>query len=462
MISRRKLLQFASASALVGFKPALAMSAYDEFIEITADRATALLLGENSAPVPVWAFDGTVPGPTIRARKGDTIRIRLRNALDQPTSIHWHGIRIDNAMDGVAGLTQAPVEPGASFDYVFKVPDAGTFWYHSHNRSWEQVERGLYGALIVDEPEQLFDPANDVTLVIDDWRINQSGRIEEDFGNIGDWSHGGRLGNWLTVNGQSRPAIPLKRGEPSRVRLINAANARILELDLEGIGAKLIAYDGQTFDHVQETTYNPVLLGPAQRIDMIVTPSASGVLPLREMSGTPFEFAHFLVSETSATRQFEMSGLSPNLLPDPDLAGARTFELHMGGGMMGRMTGAIVEGNYLEGEALFRTKQVWAFNGVAGLAEKSFFSAQRGESIVVRVINDTAFPHAMHVHGHHFRVIERSGSKIDKTPWRDTFLIGPTQETTIAFVADNPGKWLIHCHMLEHQAAGMKTWFEVG
>jgi FtsP/CotA-like multicopper oxidase with cupredoxin domain len=129
--------------------------------------------------------------------------------------------------------------------------------------------------------------------------------------------------------------------------------------------------------------------------------------------------------------------------------------------MMGGMQGAMVDGTYLTGPELFRTAQVWAFNGVAGLTAEPFFAARRGETIVVNVVNDTAFPHAMHVHGHHFRVLERSGADINDRPWLDTFLIGPTQKTTIAFVADNPGKWLFHCHMLEHQAAGMKTWFEV-
>jgi FtsP/CotA-like multicopper oxidase with cupredoxin domain len=145
VISRRRLLQLAGAAASVGASSSIALARSDAFIEFVARTATAPLLGGDGGPVPVWTFNGTVPGPTIRASKGDEIRIRFRNDLDQPTSIHWHGIRIDNRMDGVAGLTQDAVNPGETFDYVFEVPDAGTFWYHSHNRSWEQVERGLYG-----------------------------------------------------------------------------------------------------------------------------------------------------------------------------------------------------------------------------------------------------------------------------------------------------------------------------
>ncbi len=134
----------------------------------------------------------------------------------------------------------------------------------------------------------------------------------------------------------------------------------------------------------------------------------------------------------------------------------------MTGGAMGRMVEAVYQGKVLSGEDYPRTKQLWAFNGVANLAEEPLLAAQRGETIILEVFNDTAFMHAMHVHGHHFRVIERSGATIDDgDPWRDTFLVGPEQTVRIAFVADNPGKWLFHCHMLEHAAAGMNTWFDV-
>lgn len=462
MISRRQLLQSAGATTLASIAPGFASAKSDSFVEITARPGTASFLGDGQPRVPIWGFNGTTPGPTIRATRGDTVRVRFHNALEQPTSIHWHGVRIENAMDGVAGLTQDPVQPGETFDYVFTVPDAGTFWYHSHNRSWEQVERGLYGALIVEEPEPGFDRENDITLVLDDWLVNSAGRIDEGLGDLGDWSHAGRLGNWLTVNGQTAPEIPLALNQPTRVRLINAANARILEVDLERIGAQVIAYDGQTLTRPQTPEYNPVLLGPAQRMDVVLTPSEVGTLPLRLIADTPHSFADFVVNEASSLPPAGLPAIGPSGLPEPDVRSARTFDLHMEGGAMGGLRGAVVDGDYLQGRALFRTGRVWAFNGVAGLAEKPFFRVQEGESVVVRVINDTAFPHAMHVHGHHFRVIDLSGAEIVDDHWRDTFLIGSTQTTSIAFVADNPGKWLFHCHMLEHQAAGMTTWFEVG
>jgi len=145
-------------------------------------------------------------------RQGETVRVRLENDLPQPTTIHWHGIRIDNAMDGVAGLTQPAVEPGGSFDYAFKVPDAGTFWYHPHNLSWEQVARGLYGPLIVDEPDPP-EVDQDIALVFDDWRLDETGQIHEaSFAAMMDWSHAGRLGNVLTINGQDLMDVPVVAG----------------------------------------------------------------------------------------------------------------------------------------------------------------------------------------------------------------------------------------------------------
>jgi len=142
-------------------------------------------------------------------------------------------------MDGVSGLTQEPVQPGASFVYDFEVPDAGTYWYHAHNKSWNQVGRGLYGPMIIDEPEKPFDRSHDIALVLVDWRLRRPGVLDtESFGSLMDWSHGGRLGNWITVNGEPAPVMALRRGEAYRLRLINAANARVFEVNPNRFDAK--------------------------------------------------------------------------------------------------------------------------------------------------------------------------------------------------------------------------------
>ncbi len=461
--NRRRFLTLSAGAAASCSMPArlFAATGGDGVLELRTARSRHRLFGADGAESELWTYNGTTPGPEIRVVRGERIRARLVNDLDEPTSIHWHGIRIANAMDGVAGLTQQAVPPGGTFDYEFVAPDAGTYWYHAHNRSWNEVGRGLYGPLIVEEPDPVFDRAHDLTLVIDDWRLNPDGSLDvESFGSLMEWAHGGRLGNWLTVNGESEPTFSLVAGEPYRLRLINAANSRILELDPSRFGARILAYDGQPLPVPAALDYSPFLLGPAQRVDLLVVPTAD--FALEEISGQePFRFAGFKVNGSGEALSPEMQ-FHPNDLPEPDLANARTVQLDMRGGAMGGPVEIIYRGKKLGADDFRQTGQVWALNGVANLADEPFFSTVRGQTIIIETINNTAFPHAMHTHGHHFRVIGRSGATIDDgKPWRDTFLIGAGQSTRIAFVADNPGKWLYHCHMLEHAAAGMTTWFEV-
>lgn len=463
-LNRRLFLSSAVGAAAAGMVPAALRSsiASDGWLELTAGPSQKKLYREDSAPSDLWTYNNATPGPEIRVPRGDRLRVRLINQLEEPTSIHWHGIRIANEMDGVSDLTQEPVPPGGTFEYDFAVPDAGTYWYHAHNKSWNQVARGLYGPLIVEEAEPAFDREHDLTLVIDDWRLNPSGALDlASLGSLMDWSHGGRLGNWLTVNGTSLPRYTLNAGEHYRLRLINAANARVLEINPGRFNAEVLALDGQALPEAEAPRYAPLLIGPAQRMDLLVTPKAGNDFALEEVSGEPFAFATFSVAG-SARPSGSPPRLGPNSIPEPDPDNASTVKLDMTGGAMGGAVDIIYKGKRLEADDYRKTGQMWAFNGVANLADEPMFSAERGETIIIETTNNTAFMHAMHLHGHHFRVIERGGSTIDDgKPWRDTFLVGPDQTTTIAFVADNPGKWLLHCHMLEHAAAGMNTWFEV-
>lgn len=463
IVNRRSFLK--QLSAVMAAVPLLHLKsaiAADGFRELTAKKTKVKLAGPNGPASDLWGYDGRVPGPIIRVKRGDTLRIRFRNELDEPTSVHWHGIRIENAMDGVAGLTQDAVQPGESFDYVFTVPDAGTYWYHAHNKSWYEVARGLYGLLIVDEPEALFSKDADISLVLDDWRLDGEGRFDvASLGHMMDWSHGGRMGNRLAVNGETRPDIAVETGRWYRIRLLNACNSRILSLDPNSIGAKVIAYDGQPVGEARTLAYSPHLLGPAQRVDLVVRFDKPGTVPFAlDNDGQPYAFANFRI-ENGAGEAGELTTIPQTDLPALDLNSAKHFKLLMEGGAMGRMGHLTYNGEPLNRMIMMRTKQMWGFNGITNFPDEPFFSVKKGETVVIETINDTAFPHAMHTHGHHFQVIDRSGSDDREMPWRDTFLVGPEQTTKIAFVADNPGKWLYHCHMLEHAAAGMTTWFEV-
>ena len=190
-LNRRQFLATSSAFAGMSASAGFANSPPTNLI---AQESDVQLLPGDYGKTSLWCFDGSSPGPEIRVAQGGRVQRRLVNRFSQGTSTHWHGIRIDNAMDGVSGLTQDAVQPGDAFDYDFFVPDAGTYWYHAHNRSLEQVARGLYGALIVEEAEAL-DIDREEVLILDDWRINpETAQIQNDFGAPRDLSHAGRLG----------------------------------------------------------------------------------------------------------------------------------------------------------------------------------------------------------------------------------------------------------------------------
>mgnify|MGYP000017657775 FL=1 len=468
-LSRRHLLQGGLALSAVGLGLPRFARAATLPRTLTAGPGEALLLEEGQPKTKTWLYDGVSPGPILRARQGEEVNLRLVNRLPQPTTIHWHGIRIDNAMDGVAHLTQEAVPPGETFDYRFTVPDAGTFWYHPHNRSWEQVARGLYGLLIVEEKDGWGGANQDIAIVADDWRLGDDGQIDEaSFGHMMDWSHAGRLGNTLTLNGQDQLDIPVNKGERIRLRLCNTCNARVLELRIEHPNIWVIAEDGQPVPP-RELTDGTIALAPGERADLLIDMNQPphSTAAITEVSNGQRLVAGNLVYTESVVDTFvpfpdRPLPLPANPLPmNLDLADAQAVELLLEGGAMGRMAEALHDGRMKDIRSLVGEGLVWALNGTAGMTDQPLFTAPLGRTVTIDMRNDTAWPHAMHVHGHHFKVIERNGKPTGSEAWKDTVLLERLESARIAFVADNPGKWMIHCHMLEHQAGGMTTWFRV-
>ncbi|WP_028464992.1 multicopper oxidase family protein [Nisaea denitrificans] len=460
-LSRRNLLRAMGATGIasaVAGQPASA--AITPKARLEARPGTARLAPAEYEPTPIWGYDGGVPGPTIRVRQGERVDREFLNNLPQASTIHWHGIRIDNAMDGVPELTQAAVPPGGTFDYGFTLPDAGTYWYHPHNRTWEQLARGLYGALIVEEPEAP-DVDRDEVLLIDDWRLTETAQIAENFGAMHDWSHGGRIGNWITVNGDGYWTSDARQNDRMRLRLVNPSNARIFNLSLKGLSGWVVALDGQPVLTPQPA--ETLVLAPAQRIDLIVDVTANAGTEASLVSherGGSYAVAVFRVGKAEAERRIEAPGPLPaNPVPETGpLQNARAVDLVMDGGAMGRMRSAVLNGTDTDIRTLVSKGKAWAFNGQAEMTDTPLLSAMTGETVRIRMENRSRWPHAMHLHGHHFRQIlqeERMG------PLRDTLLVQSDETAEIAFVADNPGDWLLHCHMVEHAAAGMMTWLKV-
>jgi len=457
--NRRSFLH--TSAALMGglMLPRLASAAP---ATLSAREAVADLGVEGVRETRIWGYDGLLPGPMLRVKQGERLSRRFLNQLPLHSTVHWHGIRIDSAMDGVPGLSQEPVAPGDTFDYDFVLPDAGTYWYHPHNYTSEQLARGLYGPLIVDEASPP-EVDRDEVLMIDDWRLDEAGQIHDgSFSSVHDRAHGGRLGNWVTVNGQSLYSLELKRHERVRFRLVNAANARILRLGFLGAKGWVVALDGMPLE--TPAPLAQIVLAPAQRADVIVDvdPAEEPVVHLYAVAGQDrLAIASFpVVGDARPARLDPPSALPANpVAPLDDLLSAKTVPVVMGGGAMGGLQEAIFEGEKRSLRDLAGEGLVWAMNGVVFRPKEPLFQAKLGEIVRLALVNDTAWPHGMHVHGHHFREVMADGSF---GPLRDTILVDVGEKKDIAFVADNPGKWLFHCHMVEHAAGGMSTWFTVG
>jgi FtsP/CotA-like multicopper oxidase with cupredoxin domain len=454
--SRRALVLGAGAAALGSVVPLRCSFAELEIRDyrLTAKSATVNLTGDGHPNTAVWAYDGTVPGPELRVRQGDPVRIVVSNRLGEDTTVHWHGIRLPNAMDGVPGLTQKSIRPGESFTYEFTPPDAGTFWYHPHADSLQQLGRGLAGALIVEEREPVAVD-RDLLWIIEDWRLDNDGRIAPGFGNRMEAGMSGRIGNTVTINGRVPELFTAKAGERVRLRLINAALARIIGLRFEGHKPVVVAYDGQPCDpHPLED--GRLVLGPAMRADLIIDMAGKPGQTYRVIDDFYPDLTYKLVDFVYASEKpirdprDRSPKLPANPLPEPDLAAAERHEIALQGGMMGDM-GMMGMGG-----------ATWAMNGMSMTGDGQpdmppLFTLKRGQSCVLALRNETAWWHPMHLHGHSFRVISRNGKANPIREWRDTVLIPARESAEIAFVADNPGDWMFHCHVTDHQEAGMMT-----
>ena len=464
-VTRRRFIAAASVCAVLPALRSGAAGAVPQVRLLQAGVSRQQLVPADYPDTEVWSFNGAVPGPLLRARQGDTLRVTLRNALPQPTTVHWHGIRLPNAMDGVPHLTQRPVAPGQDFVYEFALPDAGTYWYHPHERSQEQVARGLYGALIVDERDPPpFD--RDETWVLSDWRLNRDATPVDDYdSNLFDLTHAGRIGNTVTVTGRFTPVggeLPLRAGERLRLRLVNAASARIFRLKFDGHAPQVIALDGHPV--APHPAGEGVVLGPGMRADLAI-----------DCRHKPGE--RFVVSDVFYPRELQVMelvyrdeaplrmkpldaplALPPNPLAEPDSARVQRHEFVFAGGAMGSLREAELQGKRVGIRELVRDHRIaWTINGVARghHAHEPLLTLKRGSHHLFALHNDTAWHHPIHIHGIAFRIISRNGRPAPHREWADTALLAPRERVEIAFVADNPGDWMVHCHVLSHQSGGM-------
>ena len=470
-MSRRAVLQAGASVMLAGWSGSGVRADTNHVIQIAARAGDAPLRGPDQPPTAIWGYDGKVPGSILRVPQGQPVRIVVDNRLGEDTTVHWHGIRLPNAMDGVPGLTQPPIKPGEQFAYEFTPPDAGTFWYHPHVDSLRQLGRGLAGALIVEAPQRI-EVDRDLVWMLADWRLTSEGEIAGGFGNTMEAAMSGRIGNLVTLNGAMPTDQPVRAGERIRLRLINSALARIMALRFEGHRPLVVAIDGQPCEpHAPEQ--GRLLLGPAMRIDLVLDmtgkPGSRTAVIDDFYSGLSYALTHFAYGEEpprTTHRSDAPISLPRNPLPEPDLASATHHAIRLQGGMMG---GGMMSGTGgMNGMSMSGadTGAVWAINGMsmtgdgaAGMAPQ--LALERDRSYVLTLSNETAWWHPIHLHGHSFKLLRRNGVPVPHRQWGDTVLLAPKDTVDCAFVADNVGDWMLHCHVMDHQVAGLMTVFRV-
>jgi FtsP/CotA-like multicopper oxidase with cupredoxin domain len=423
--------------------------------------------------VDTWSF-GTVPGPTIRAQAGDRVVVDLTNGLPAPTTVHWHGIALRNDMDGVPDMTQAPVAPGGAFRYDFTVPDPGTYFFHPH--VGVQLDRGLYGVLVVDDPAEPGAYDQEWVVVLDDW-VDGTGQTPEQVlaslksatgSGMGGMGMGGMgmggagmggesmtsplLGGagdiaypYYVVNGRV-PAAPVtlsgRPGQRVRVRLVNAASDTAFRVAVGGHQLKLTHADGFP---VIPVTGDSVLLGMGERVDVTLT-LGDGAFPL--VASAEGKQGHGLALVRTAAGaalnpQVRPGELDGRVLTVADLTPAqsaamaarrvdRTHDVVLGGSM----------GGY-----------EWTINGRTFDHQRPL-DVRQGERVRLRLKNATMMFHPMHVHGHTVAVVNDAGRPGVR---KDTVIVAPMRTVVVDLDADNPGQWMTHCHNAYHGEAGMMT-----
>src|SRR5919109_1552279 len=445
----------------------------------------------------MYGFNGQQPGPLIVTTQGARITVRLINHLDQPTSIHWHGVRLDNRFDGVPGVTQPVVPPGESFLYTVRFPDGGIFWYHPHQREDVQQDLGLYGNILVQPVDRhLYGTANrEETLILDDLLIGDDGPVA--YGSDTP-THAlmGRFGNVTLVNGAPRWSGRVHRGDVIRFYLTNASNTRTWNVSFEGAKTKLVGTDLGAFE--REAWAPSVVIGPGERYVVDVRFPRPGRFALvNRVRVLDRLFGHFVPeTDTLGVVVVDAAPAHPDLgqrfdslaanhdvqediaryARDFDRPPDRQLELAMETHglpflsqrlmMLDSAWFAPVEWGAGMPAMNWSTtgKEVrWVLRDPATGRENMDIGwhFHRGDVIKLRIANDRAVLHGMqhpiHLHGQRFLVLAVNGKRNDNLAWKDTVLVPSGATIDLLVDLSNPGIWMLHCHIAEHLEAGMMT-----
>lgn len=420
-------------------------------VELTAAPARLSLL--PGTETDVFAYNGSVPGPTLDVWEGDSVVVRFRNDLPEPTTIHWHGLHLPFTADG---SPFHPVEPGEVYEYAFRIPEgtAGTYWYHPHpnHRTTWQIGKGLFGAVIVRDPDDpLPDSITERLLILADNRFRPDGSL--DFPEPGSREarideENGREGGALFVNGQIMPSVPIRSGEVQRWRVINASGARVYRLSLPGHTFLHVGSDGGLFEHPVER--EEILLANTERVEILVRgegdPGSTAVLqdlpydryrPLTRPDGWD-ETRSLLTLRYTDEARIESPPIPDRLRPVPSIDPAEATATRVMRLSQGRINGQLMDMDRVDVRASLGSTEIWELRNLVGM------------------------DHPFHLHGFRFQVISRNGEPVPFRSWKDTVNV-PARET-VRFVVrydDYPGMWMFHCHIVDHEDMGMMGILEV-
>ncbi|MGN6753957.1 MAG: multicopper oxidase family protein [Intrasporangium sp.] len=391
-----------------------------------ADVAVTLVARQGSVPladgrrITGYTLNGSTPGPTIRARQGQLVEVHLVNeSVSAGVTLHWHGVDVPNSVDGVAGVTQDAVMPGHDFTYRFVARDAGTYWYHSHQVSHEQVQQGLLGALVISPAAPVPSVAHDEVVLVHTY--------------AGARTVGGRAGDVRI------PAVP---GDRVRLRVINTDNGP-MPVWVGGSGYRVLAVDGTDVHGPTVVRDESLTITAGGRADVEVTVPAAGAARL-QLAGAavvvgPDQAASAPLPRPSRELDLLAYGTPAPLGFDPGQATRRfTYAI-------GRRPG-LVDG---------KPGLWWTINGRL-YPDVPMFVVRQGDVVRMTLSNTSGEPHPMHLHGHHVVVLSRNGVAATGSPWVvDSLNLGNGDTFEVAFVADNPGIWMDHCHNLPHATEGL-------
>ena len=440
----------------IRLKEAVDINPDPDIVEI---NLTAKIADVEVAPgkrVNAWTYDGGLPGPLIRGKVGDRLIVHFKNELPQPTTIHWHGVRVPIEMDGVPGISQSDVQPGESFVYDFVLRDASLYWYHPHVFSAAQVGFGLYGALLVEDPaetKQVSVP-DELTIVLSDIGFDKAGKLEPaDSGGPAGMVFG-REGAYLLVNGKVMPTLKARSGAPQRWRIVNTAKSRFFFMDLDGQAFTKIGSDGGLQE--ESVTSDAMLVTAGERVDVIVTPTGKPGSSL-VVKAMLYNRGYGSVEYRSVEDLFTIEFTGDPTLATPALpmvtrkitppSGDRATPIKM------VLTLPPADAT---GQSEFR------INGVPYWKAKPF-KAHLGETQLWTIQNDSEWDHPMHLHGYFFMPVDENGEPIRPMQWKDTINI--PMKTTARFLVtfdERPGQWMFHCHILDHAEGGLMGTVVVG